>query len=119
MSKVLESYEVPAEEIRPAVMVWAQAMEAVLRQHDGEKGRHPQCHLTPQVAGLRNEMAEFEGALDALDEAREVGGEAYQDALRAARHECIDVANRAMMCFDALSAKLEPAAVGGDSEGVG
>ena len=89
MSQCAKAYNVCG--LRPRLDRFAHAMEAVLRQHDRTKAGWWQGSPNPRtwLTYLRAEVDELAGALD---------GERYGEALQ----ECCDVANFAMMCFDAI-----------------
>lgn len=79
--------------IRPAVMVFAEAMEKVLREND-YKGKPEECPLDTAVDRL-------------FDEVRELDREAYghpninttDEELEKIRREAVDVANFALMAW--------------------
>jgi hypothetical protein len=83
-------------DVRTPVLLFALAMEDVLRQHDDEKGNHGWENLTPSDCfnRMHDELREFHDRLLALDR---------DGALR----EAVDIGNFAMMAYDNITALQE------------
>lgn len=74
-------------ELRPEVQAFAEAMEAVLREHDDEKNGWEDCSPESLFLHLKDEVSDLEEELDWCKP-------------EEAMHEAVDVANMAMMVWD-------------------
>lgn len=102
--------------LRPCVRRFAEAMEAALREHDGDRGHHGWREATEftLLGRLDIEMEEFREAIHKHRRAvpwdeddAEVGSRGLRKAKKAVAKEAADVGNFAMMIADVLQALPE------------